>query len=499
MENNPGANPLWKYFIDNRRNIIHKWHHYFEIYHRYFSRFRNTHCAVLEIGVAQGGSLQMWKEYFGKDALIYGLDINPYCRDFEEDRITIFTGSQSDRDFLRHLKKVIPPLDIIIDDGGHYMDQQKIAFEELFGHLKPDGIYLVEDTHTSYWEEYGGGVEHRDSFIEYAKKMIDQMHVPYIRNNQMPLFPMADSIGTLHFYDSILVIEKMKRNPPIHQKTGIPGFLQEAGKRTESERLFALKMKLLGLEVANLADLSVLMFDLGILKAYTGSRYEGLDADVDALTMIGYKRLTNVEFCLDEIRKNGIAGDMIETGVWRGGTCIFIRAYLDVYQIKDRKVWVADSFCGLPEPDVANYPEDRDMQLHKIDELAVGMQEVQANFKDYNLLDEQVEFLPGWFRDTLPQAPVVKLSLMRLDGDYYESTLDALFWLYPKLSAGGYCIVDDWGAIPACRKAVEDYRSVFGLDERIMMIDWTGVYWEKEKDVPMMTKEEFNRQLFRFR
>jgi cephalosporin hydroxylase len=493
------TNPLWDYYRNNRKKIIHKWHHYFDIYHRYFSRFRNTPCVVLEIGVAQGGSLQMWKEYFGKAALIYGLDINPYCKDFEEDRITILTGSQSDREFLRQVKATLPPLDIIIDDGGHYMDQQKIALEELFDHLKSDGIYLVEDTHTSYWEEYGGGVEHRDSFIEYAKKMIDQMHVLHIRNSQMPLFPMADSIGTLHFYDSILVIEKMKRNPPIHQKTGIPGAFQESGKRTESERLFALKMKLLGLEVTNLAHLSVLMFDLGILKAYTGSRYEGLDADVDALTMIGYKRLTNVEFCLDHIRRNQIPGDMIETGVWRGGTCIFIRAYLEVYQMTGHKVWVADSFCGLPEPDVANYPEDRNLGLHTIEGLSVGLEEVKANFKAFDLLDNQVVFLKGWFRDTLPEAPIVKLSLLRLDGDYYESTIDALFWLYPKLSAGGYCIVDDWGAIPACRKAVHDYRTLFGLDECISLIDWTGVFWRKEKEVAVMTKEDFNQQLNRLR
>src|SRR5688500_4073673 len=147
MESN---NDLYQYFINNKDRLIHKWIHYFDIYDRHFSRFRNREIVVLEIGVFQGGSLQMWKNYFGKQARIYAIDIDPNCKKFEEENITIFIGSQSDRAFLNQIKKTIPPIDILIDDGGHTMQQQKTTFEELFTHVKDQGIYLVEDLHTSY-------------------------------------------------------------------------------------------------------------------------------------------------------------------------------------------------------------------------------------------------------------------------------------------------------------------------------------------------------------
>ena len=167
---------LERYFRNNPGRLIHKWNHYFDIYERHFSRFRGQEIAVLEIGVYHGGSLQMWKDYFGDKAEIYGLDINPDCKQFEEENIEIFIGSQSDRSFLRELKEKIPKVDILIDDGGHRMDQQIISYEELFDHVKSDGIYLCEDLHTSYWPEFGGGYGKPDTFVEYAKKFIDELN-----------------------------------------------------------------------------------------------------------------------------------------------------------------------------------------------------------------------------------------------------------------------------------------------------------------------------------
>ena len=206
---------------------------------------------------------------------------------------------------------------------------------------------------------------------------------------------------------------------------------------------------------------------------------EGRIWPVIAHTMIGLKRLDNLEFCIEEVIAKAVPGDLIETGVWRGGATIFMRAVLKAYGVTDRYVWVADSFEGLPPPDEGNYPPDAGDRLHEARELAISLERVKANFDKYGLLDDQVRFLKGWFRDTLPVAPIQRLAVLRLDGDMYQSTMDALVNLYPKLSRGGFVIVDDYGAIPACRQAVNDYRSADGITEEIRSIDWTGIFWQK--------------------
>jgi hypothetical protein len=198
-----------------------------------------------------------------------------------------------------------------------------------------------------------------------------------------------------------------------------------------------------------------------------------------AHSMAGFKRLDNVQFCVEDVLVRGVPGDLIETGVWRGGSTILMRAVLAAYGVTDRRVWVADSFEGLPPPNAGAYPSDQGLDLYLIPELAVSMEQVQSHFERYDLLDEQVRFLKGWFRDTLPGAPIDRLAVIRLDGDLYESTLDALVHLYPKLSVGGYLIIDDYGAILACREAVHDYRAAHGIREEILPIDWTGAYWQR--------------------
>ena len=216
-----------------------------------------------------------------------------------------------------------------------------------------------------------------------------------------------------------------------------------------------------------------------LLPLDTTNRMEGRIWPLAAHTMIGLKRLDNLEFCIEKVITNEVPGDLIETGVWRGGATIFMRAVLKVYRVSDRYVWVADSFNGLPPPETGKYPCDAGDRLHEARELAVSLEQVKANFERYGLLDAQVRFLKGWFRDTLPAAPIERLAVLRLDGDMYESTMDALVNLYPKLSEGGYVIVDDYGAIPACRQAVNDYRSANGITEKISNIDWTGIFWQK--------------------
>ena len=232
--------------------------------------------------------------------------------------------------------------------------------------------------------------------------------------------------------------------------------------------------------------LTMALWDAGdgsLMKSAQGTskalREVGHDWPKMAHTMIGQKRLANVRFCVEDVIKNEVPGDLIETGVWRGGACILMRGILSAYGIDDRRVWVADSFEGLPAPDVEKYPEDADANWDQYAELAVGLDEVRGNFERYGLLDDNVEFLKGWFKDTLPTAPIDTLAVVRLDGDMYESTMDALTSLYPKLSPGGYLIVDDYG-LPMCKQAIHDYRDEHGITERIQVIDWLGVYWQRE-------------------
>ncbi len=208
------------------------------------------------------------------------------------------------------------------------------------------------------------------------------------------------------------------------------------------------------------------------------ARQEGRDWPLEAETMVGLKRLDNLQHCVTSVIRNGVPGDLIETGVWRGGSSIFMRAILKAYGDTSRKVWLADSFRGLPPPDPARYPVDEGDTLWKYSELAIPMEQVKANFSRYGLLDDQVAFLPGWFRDTLPTAPIERLAVLRLDGDLYESTMEALVALYPKVSAGGFVIVDDYG-LPTCRAAIEDFRLAQGITDPIQLIDWTGAFWQR--------------------
>jgi len=486
------SNPLEEYFYQNRKNIIHKWPHYFDVYHRHFSRFIDTECVVVEIGVAQGGSLKMWKHYFGSKAKIIGLDINPECKQFEEENIQIFIGSQSDRAFLKDLKLKIPKIDILIDDGGHTMNQQITAFEELFDHVSDNGIYLCEDIHTSYLEAYGGGFGKTNTFLEYSKLLIDKLHAWHIPDNRLPVTQFTRQSDSIHFYDGIVVIEKKARVQPWSEMRGegLPQFGPKFDPQTVER--FRLMLSLLGVSIPKSADIGHLMTNPGQLRALLGEQFDGRIWPKNGETMIGVKRLQNLEDAIKEIIQKNVPGDLIETGVWRGGACIFMRAILKDLGVNNKIVWLADSFQGLPEPDATQYPADSDDDLHSFSELAVSEDEVLNNFRKYDLLDSQVKTIKGWFKDTMPKIDIEQFSLLRLDGDMYESTIDVLFYLYPKLSTGGYCIIDDYGAIPACKKAVEDYRRVMGIEDEIQQIDWTGIFWKKKKNVTLISREDFD-------
>lgn len=203
--------------------------------------------------------------------------------------------------------------------------------------------------------------------------------------------------------------------------------------------------------------------------------------DTSPDTMSDLPSLDNLQFCVEEVIRNGIPGDLIETGIWKGGLPIFMRGILKAYEITDRVVWGADSFAGLPTPDPEKNLDDAifNFLIEPLEGLKITYEFVESTFQKYGLLDEQVKFLRGWFSDTLPNAPIQRLAVLRLDGDWYESTKCSLNALYPKLSPGGFVIIDDYGLPTGCKKAVDEYRQMHLIDTPITWVNHQAVYWRK--------------------
>ncbi len=208
-------------------------------------------------------------------------------------------------------------------------------------------------------------------------------------------------------------------------------------------------------------------------------RTGGVDWPATAHSMIGLKRLHNLASLTQRVIDERIPGDLIETGVWRGGACILMKGVLASNGVRDRKVFVCDSFEGLPPPDEAKFPNDANDMHHTFKELAIPLEVVRSNFQKYDLLDDQVVFVKGFFEDTLPKLSPTPLAIMRLDGDMYQSTIEALTNLYPRLSAGGFVIIDDYGAVPACQAAVVDFRQAHAIEDEMFPIDGIGVWWQR--------------------
>lgn len=221
------SNALYEYFTHNPGRLIHKWIHYFDIYERHFQQFVGKEVKIIEFGVFHGGSLQMWKHYFGPKATIIGVDINPACKKLEEEQITVEIGDQEDRAFLQSLADKYGPFDLVIDDGGHTMGQQIATFEMLYSAVQAHGVYLVEDLLTSYRVQppFDAGYKNPGTFIEYAKNFIDKLHAWHTQEPEVfAVDAFTRSTFGLHFYDSVLVIEKRPIEKPYHIKTGKPSF-----------------------------------------------------------------------------------------------------------------------------------------------------------------------------------------------------------------------------------------------------------------------------------
>jgi len=238
-------NDLEKYFKENTGRVIHKYMHYFDVYDRHFSRYRGTDVHVVEIGVSHGGSLRMWKNYFGDKAKIYGIDINPNCKQLEEEQVDIIIGDQGDREFLKTIPEAIPRIDILIDDGGHTMAQQINTFEVLFSHIQADGVYLCEDMHTSYWSEFEGGYKREGTFVEYSKDFIDYINAWHSREpNKLNVSDFTRSAYSLHYYDSILVIEKKPMEEPYSVKMGTEEVPSYRPGKTISQKMQSIKTRI---------------------------------------------------------------------------------------------------------------------------------------------------------------------------------------------------------------------------------------------------------------
>jgi len=213
-------NELEQYFEKNDKRLINKYQHYFDVYDRHFSKYKGQEVTIVEIGVSQGGSLQMWRSYFGPKAKIWGIDIDPRCKLLEEQNTNIITGSQEDETFLESIYDITGPIDILIDDGGHTQKQQIKTFKLLFDKIKNDGVYLCEDVHTSYWLAYGGGFNRMGTYIQFTKKLIDKLNAYHSEENSLQVDSFTKSAKSIHYYDSIVVIEKGIVTKPTSKMTG---------------------------------------------------------------------------------------------------------------------------------------------------------------------------------------------------------------------------------------------------------------------------------------
>lgn len=481
-------NPLREIIEKGLDHTVSKWHHYLPLYHKHFEVYKKkasptNKIVIIEIGVQKGGSLDMWNEYFGKDnCLIFGIDIDPECRKLTHDNIFIVIGDQEKVPFLLEVQKQLPPPDILIDDGSHFIKQQINTFDILFPHVKPGGIFLCQDVHTSYMEYFGGGLGNQYTFINHTKLVIDYMHAYHHPPNANTINHLTKTCAGIHVYDSMIFFEKAEKEitKPITQnwqgRLDIKPIVNSStSSKSRSEEEKNLYLDLLKKTVSDYIYVSNIAGQG--MKANDQQIENGLIWPDRAHSMIGLKRLDNIQYCVEDILKNNIEGDLIETGVWRGGAVIFMKGILKCYGDNKRKIFAADSFEGLPPPD-PKYPADKGDSHHTISFLAVPQEEVEANFRRYGLLDNNIVFVKGFFEHSIPKAPIDKLAILRLDGDMYSSTIQVLELLYDKVSIGGYIIIDDY-KLPGCRKAVDDFRLQRNIKENLLAIDEFSRYWKK--------------------
>lgn len=223
------------YISQTDDRMIMKMDHYLDIYDKLLRDWQGRDVSFLEIGVYKGGSIHMWRDFWGPKSQVTFMDIDPACAALQLDGTTVEIGDQTDTAFLKRIAETYGPFDMIVDDGGHKMDHQSVSFRELWPHLKDRGMYIVEDTHTSYWPGFGGGYKAPNSFIEKCKDLVDYMHSWY--TDQDDIFPFHGAARQLHsvqFYDSLVVIEKHLKQPPV-------SISSQNGKVTKSDKILKVR------------------------------------------------------------------------------------------------------------------------------------------------------------------------------------------------------------------------------------------------------------------
>jgi O-methyltransferase len=279
-------------------------------------------------------------------------------------------------------------------------------------------------------------------------------------------------------------------DPPISHD---PRPIRATGPGADPESLRTAYLELLKLSLCDLVGVETQMVWRGGGRVFSRTlpddeqrqwRVDGSDWPLNGLTMIGLRRLDDLQTCVESIIADGLEGDLIECGAWRGGASILIRATLDSLGQQDRTIVVADSFQGFPAPDDDSEDQELEIQMNAIDYLAPELDAVRGHFERFGV-SRGVEFVPGFFEDTLADLTSRRWALIRLDADSYSATKLALESLYPNLAVGGYLVVDDYFHLhlPACRQAVDEFRRAHGIEDEIARIDWTGARWRKHTEV----------------
>jgi Methyltransferase domain len=281
-------NPIYARFLANRAGpVLDKWVHYFPIYVRHLERFRGRPVRLLEIGVYRGGSLDLWQRFLGPDARLVGLDIDEAALRSVNGRFVVVLGDQEDPELLRSIVNEHGPFDIVIDDGGHAMRQQIVSAETLFPLLNDDGVYLVEDTHTSYWQEFGGALHDPATFIEWSKRRVDDMHSRHSSDIDRRTI-WASHLDGMHIYDSVVVMDKRERFRSFNEIVGTSSYL--FGDRFSE----GLGIELLATRDAALAERDTLRERVGILELDESSRERVAEID-DAAALREELRLARAE------------------------------------------------------------------------------------------------------------------------------------------------------------------------------------------------------------
>jgi O-methyltransferase len=449
------------------------YHNYTKLYQKYFEPIRFNNLKVLEIGVLLGSSMRTWLEYFPNAQLI-GLDIDPGCWKSDNNRCQIVIGDQENREFLTNFARTYGPFDIIIDDGGHSMLGQQLSAEVLFPALNSGGIYVIEDLHSCFMTGPRFGTDKYPSTFTYLAERVQDLQLNGKNQNQVFYADKSNHLKTMN-PSPILNFWEQDLSYVHHYRSIV--FM---GKNTADDTPNTTDRQNY---LDNMAK-TVLDYYYIPISLQSGSKFSDYDLEHGttwpdrAVSMIGLRAMRNIQECLEKVIIDNVEGDVLEAGVWKGGASIFMRAILRSYNQK-RKLYVCDSFEGLPPPD-PKYAADVGDMHHTVRYLAVDLPAVKANFKRFGMEDSLNIFVKGWFKDTLPNLTEIKsLALLRLDGDMYGSTIETLDSLYHKVSKNGFIIVDDYG-LTGCKRAIDDFRRIHNITEPMVMVtDTQKMYWRK--------------------